>query len=152
MTETKHVFGPNGHIVDIKGSTKYYYHSDHLGSLKQKTNDAGNALWSSPAQYEPFGELHSGGSQNEDGYFYTGKLRDNSTGLYYYGARYYDAKVGRFTTRDAVAGKLENPPEFVRDVSKVGKWGPGDVEIAIDSFDKFQITMELIRKSFEDNK
>ena len=112
MTETKHVFGPNGHVADIKGSTRYYYHSDHLGSLRQETDDAGNAVWSSPAQYEPFGELRSGGSQNEDGYFYTGKLRDYRTGLYYYGNRYYDPIQGRFLTKDILAGSATNSQKW----------------------------------------
>jgi len=112
MTETKHVFGPNGHVADIKGSTRYYYHSDHLGSLRQETDDAGNAVWSSPAQYEPFGELRSGGSQNEDGYFYTGKLRDYRTGLYYYGNRYYDPIQGRFLTKDILTGSATNSQKW----------------------------------------
>ena len=31
---------------------------------------------------------------------FTGKYLDDSTGLYYYGARYYDPELGRFTTPD----------------------------------------------------
>jgi RHS repeat-associated protein len=112
MTETKHIFGPNGHVADIKGGTRYYYHSDHLGSLKQKTDDAGNTVWSSPAQYDPFGEFRSGGTQNEDGYFYTGKLRDYRTGLYYYGNRYYDPKQGRFLTKDIMIGSATNSQKW----------------------------------------
>jgi len=47
---------------------------------------------------------------------------------------------------------LENPPEYVRDVSKVGHWGVGDVEIGIDSLEKLQNSKSLIRQSFEENK
>lgn len=47
---------------------------------------------------------------------------------------------------------LENPPEYVRDVSKIGHWGTGDVEIAIDSIQKFQSVKSLIQKSFEENR
>lgn len=47
---------------------------------------------------------------------------------------------------------LENPPEYVRDVSKIGHWGVGDVEVGIDSLEKLQISKSLIRQSFEENK
>jgi RHS repeat-associated protein len=35
-----------------------------------------------------------------DRFQYTGQEYDAETGLYYYGARYYDAGIGRFTTQD----------------------------------------------------
>ncbi len=47
---------------------------------------------------------------------------------------------------------LENPPEYVRDVSNVGHWGVGDVESAIDSLERFQSAKVLIQKSFEENR
>ena len=47
---------------------------------------------------------------------------------------------------------LENPPEFVRDVSNIGHWGVGNVELTIDSIERFQNTKQLILKSFEENK
>ncbi|MBI4304478.1 MAG: hypothetical protein HY665_09115 [Chloroflexi bacterium] len=46
-------------------------------------------------RYYPFGErLKSEGTLGTDKLF-TGQRLDN-TGLYYYGARYYDAGIGRF--------------------------------------------------------
>ena len=47
---------------------------------------------------------------------------------------------------------LENPPEYIRDVTKIGHWGVGDVEIVIDSLQKFQSAKSLIQKSFEKNR
>jgi hypothetical protein len=47
---------------------------------------------------------------------------------------------------------LENPPDYVRDVSNIGHWGVGDVEIGIDSLEKLQISKSLIKQSFEENK
>lgn len=47
--------------------------------------------------------------------------------------------------------RVENSPEYVRDVSKLGHYGVGDVEIGIDSLEKLQIANSLIRKSFEEN-
>ena len=47
---------------------------------------------------------------------------------------------------------LENPPDYVRDVSNIGHWGVGDVEIGIDSLEKLHSSKSLIRQSFEENK
>lgn len=44
---------------------------------------------------------------------------------------------------------LENPPEFVRDVSNIGHWGVGNVELTIDSLHRFLSARSLIRQSFE---
>ncbi len=46
--------------------------------------------------------------------------------------------------------RLENPPEYVRDVSNIGHWGVGDVELAIDSIEKLNVAKSFIRQSFEE--
>ncbi|MFH1371439.1 MAG: DUF5655 domain-containing protein [Planctomycetota bacterium] len=48
--------------------------------------------------------------------------------------------------------ELESPPEYVRDVSNVGHWGTGDIEVAIDSISKLQDVKALIQKSFYKNR
>jgi len=48
--------------------------------------------------------------------------------------------------------RLEKPPDYVRDVSNLGHWGVGDVEIRMDSLEKLQITKPFIRQSYEENK
>lgn len=47
---------------------------------------------------------------------------------------------------------LEMPPDYARDVSKVGHWGVGDVELAVDDLDKLEDAKVLIHKSFEENR
>ncbi|MFX1508351.1 MAG: DUF5655 domain-containing protein [Promethearchaeota archaeon] len=47
---------------------------------------------------------------------------------------------------------LESPPDYVRDVSRIGHWGVGDVELLIDRIEKIQATKDLIQKSFQKNK
>ena len=47
--------------------------------------------------------------------------------------------------------RLDNPPDYVRDISNVGHWGVGDVELAINSLERLQEAKSLIRQSFEEN-
>lgn len=47
---------------------------------------------------------------------------------------------------------LDHPPEYVRDVSHIGHWGAGDVELAVDKFEKLQMAQRLIEKSFDANR
>jgi predicted transport protein len=47
---------------------------------------------------------------------------------------------------------LDNPPIYARDVSKVGHWGTGDVEVNISNAMDLEDAKPLIRKSFEENK
>lgn len=45
-------------------------------------------------------------------YRYTGQERDPSSNLYYYGRRYYQPEVGRFTQPDPVSKYLTNPQKL----------------------------------------
>jgi len=63
--------------------------------------------------YLPFGpEYNPSGSGIY--YLFTGKLIDSVTGLYYFGARYYDPESGRFITEDSKAGSLQDPQTMNR--------------------------------------
>jgi RHS repeat-associated protein len=56
--------------------------------------------------YHPFGEKYL--EEGSEKHLYTGKEKD-ITGLYYYGARYYDPETGRFITRDQRIGRISQP-------------------------------------------
>ena len=45
---------------------------------------------------------------------YTGKELDDSTGLYFYEARYYDAVLGRFISADTIVPDPQSPQDFNR--------------------------------------
>ncbi len=88
---TMHFYANGLHIAEVKpggGSvvTKYY-HQDHLGCTRLKTDADGNAVFT--RNYEPFGPDYDGSGSEE--FKYTGK-REDPSGLYYYGARYYDPR------------------------------------------------------------
>lgn len=108
-THEKHIYAGMMHIASNTNGTIEYYHVDHLGSTRLKTAANGSAIYES--NYEPFGP--SSGENGDEDYRYTGKHED-PTGLYYYGARYYDPVTGRFTTRDTVMGDLSGPQTLNR--------------------------------------
>jgi RHS repeat-associated protein len=101
--EATYVYGPTGRIAKNVNELTDYYHTDHLGSTRLITDENGNTV--TDVSYTPFGEDSLNG---EESYLYTGKERD-STGLYYYGARYYDPSTGRFLTGDIAAGNRNIP-------------------------------------------
>ena len=80
----------------------YYYHSDHLGSARTVTNYKGDVH--ERLEYTPYGELWIDWKSSTDGdktpFRFTGKERDEETGLYYYGARYMDPRTSRWLTTD----------------------------------------------------
>jgi RHS repeat-associated protein len=82
-------------IEDVLSGTYSYYHADALGSVVAMTDDAGSV--SSSANYEAFGQGSVWGS-----YSFTGREWDATAELYYYRARYYDPKVGRFISEDPI--------------------------------------------------
>jgi len=96
-----------GNLVASKSSDEQktqYYIQDHLGS-NVKVVDTGIEQQN---KYYAFGETNSIGASEND-YKYTGKELDSETGLYYYGARYYDPELGRFVQADVVTGSLQDP-------------------------------------------
>lgn len=81
-----------------KAGTKTWFHNDHLQSTSKTTN--ANGLENSSTVYNPFGtDAVASGTQQK--YKFTGKEKD-STGLYYYGARYYDPVLCRFIQPDTI--------------------------------------------------
>jgi RHS repeat-associated protein len=83
-----------------------YYHLDALGTVRAVTNASGQVVRRHDVM--PFGEEVSPTVPNPDKQLFTGHERDAETSLDYFGARYYRADVGRFTTVDPVYTWTEN--------------------------------------------
>ncbi|MEK6589198.1 MAG: RHS repeat-associated core domain-containing protein [Nitrospinota bacterium] len=85
--------------IEQKGKV-YYYHFDGLGSITALTDNKGKVV--QRYDYDSFGNMKHHGHKVKQPYTYTGREWDRETGLYYYRARYYDAKVGRFISKDPI--------------------------------------------------
>jgi RHS repeat-associated protein len=78
----------------------YYYHKDGLGSIVSMTDQTGQVVQT--YEYDSFGNISSRTGNIPNPFTYTGREYDEETALYYYRARYYDPKAGRFITRDPI--------------------------------------------------
>ncbi|MFV0290427.1 MAG: RHS repeat domain-containing protein [Mangrovibacterium sp.] len=84
---------------------QYYYHPDHLGSASYITNLDGEVV--QHIEYVPFGEVFLEERNNtwNTPFLFNGKELDEETGLYYYGARYYNPRIGLWYGVDALSEK-----------------------------------------------
>ncbi|HZM78664.1 MAG TPA: SpvB/TcaC N-terminal domain-containing protein [Candidatus Limnocylindrales bacterium] len=89
---------------------QYYSHADHLGSTSFVTGQSGGL--EEHLQYFPGGETWVGEHPSQPvPQQFTGKELDPETGLYYFGARYYDPRTQRWQTPDPVVeGLLDGVP------------------------------------------
>lgn len=44
---------------------------------------------------------------------------------------------------------IQDPRGLCRDITNIGKWGNGDVEVNLDNFNDLSYVMGLIRQSFD---
>lgn len=81
-------------------SSMIYHHHDHLGGTHVETDSTGTAV--EYTLYTPFGAtlLDTKTGSYENDHKYTNKELDTDTGLYYYGARYYNPTMGVFIAQD----------------------------------------------------
>ena len=90
--------------VTLSDSKYHYYLKDHQGNNRVVINQSGTVEETN--HYYPFGGVFAS-SGNVQPYKYNGKELDVKKGLnwYDYGARHYDAALGRFTTVDPLSEK-----------------------------------------------
>jgi len=76
----------------------YYYLYDGLGDVVNLTDEAGNLVQT--YYFDAFGKSTNVRHDCVNKKQFTGKEIDEDSGLHYFGARYYDAGVGRFISED----------------------------------------------------
>jgi RHS repeat-associated protein len=81
----------------------YFFHPDHLGSSNYITNFVGEV--SQHSEYFAFGEtfIEEHKDSHNSPYKFNGKELDEESGLYYYGARYYDPRISIWASVDPLA-------------------------------------------------
>jgi RHS repeat-associated protein len=140
--ETLHVMDDQQRIALVETRTQgedgsppqliRYQLGNHLGSASLELDASGQLI--SYEEYHPYGtsSFQAGRSAAEGSakrYRYTGKERDDETGLYYHGARYYAPWLGRWVSADP-AGMVDgsNLYQYVSNnpiilIDRNGKWG-----------------------------
>jgi RHS repeat-associated protein len=83
-------------VAKKRGTALFSLHTDHLGSIQGNTNSLGQTQ---RIAYRPYGERITGGTQAAQSRGFTGQEED-TTGLVYLHARYYDPALGRFLAAD----------------------------------------------------
>jgi len=95
--------------ADGAASERYYSHN-WRGDVIGITDESGASL--ARYRYGAFGELIAGDGVIANNILFSGKRYDSASGLYYFGARYYDASSGRFISRDPM-GYIDGPNDYV---------------------------------------
>ena len=98
---------------DAYEKLQFYYHPDHLGSSSYITNLDGEVV--QHIEYVPFGEvfIEERNSIWNTPYLFNAKEFDEETGLYYYGARYYDSRLSLWISTDALQEKYPQHTSYL---------------------------------------
>ena len=106
---SQNVVAPDGSIISSKRSEGYYiYNLDLKGSTVSIV--APDGRYKLVYAYDIYGEpVKRGDKDFYNEITFTGAVYDESTGLYYMNARYYDPETGRFITEDSERGEFDDP-------------------------------------------
>jgi RHS repeat-associated protein len=146
---------------------------DHLGSTRMEIGKDGAASAVVRHDYLPFGEELQGSLRSGNGYGtvtktkqkFTGKERDDETGLDYFDARYFASIQGRFTGADPLlsSGNPLNPQSWNRytyalnnpitnvDILGLYAWGAGITEGFKKQFKTWLDEVRKARDSYDSN-
>ncbi|MGD9153955.1 MAG: RHS repeat-associated core domain-containing protein, partial [Bacillota bacterium] len=144
-TKTRYILSGEREIAKVVGGTIYYTHRDHLGSSSVVTDSTGKVVnWNANYPYGENWQVSPAGTIDLDKHRFTGKETDASSGLIYFGARFYDPEVGRFISVDPAKQELnwyaycgDNPVKYV---DPDGKWFDTAVDIGFLAYDVKTIT------------
>lgn len=111
------VYGSRPNVPDymLKGGATYRIVSDHLGSPRLVIDAQAGAV-AQRMDYDEFGNVILNTNPGFQPFGFAGGLYDRQTGLVRFGARDYDAGVGRWTAKDPIrfTGQSSNLYGYVR--------------------------------------
>ena len=125
---------------------QFYYHPDHLGSSSYITNLDGEV--SQHIEYVPFGEVFIEERNNtwNTPYLFNAKEFDEETGLYYYGARYYEPRLSLWMSVDRFAEKYPATSGYNYAINNPVRY----IDINGDSIRVSSENRELFNKTLKD--
>ncbi len=91
----------DGYLAQSRSGTVTYYEQDRIGSVSSLSSSTGTLV--ATYIYDSFGNVTASTGTISNPFRYTNRDFDPETGLYYYRARYYDPRVGRFVSEDPVS-------------------------------------------------
>ncbi len=100
----------------------YYILGDHLNSSSILTDGSGATAQLS--DYKPFGSINYDNKlvDLKNDYSFTGQEYDEESSLQYYGARYMDNEIGRFTSVDPVIIQVESLSKILADPQSLNSY------------------------------
>ena len=100
---SRFVYGSRGNVPDymIRGGVTYRIVADHLGSVRLVVNAATGEVVQR-LDYDEWGNVLIDTNPGLQPFGFAGGIYDGRTGLVRFGARDYDADVGRWTAKDPV--------------------------------------------------
>ena len=102
-------------VFDASANASYSYTTDANKNVSDLTDASGNVV--AHYEYSPFGQLTkaTGSYASSNPFRFSSEYYDTETGLVYYNYRYYDAKLGRWLSRDPIGEKGgENIYNFIK--------------------------------------
>ncbi|MBC7360809.1 MAG: hypothetical protein H5U06_00755 [Candidatus Aminicenantes bacterium] len=131
----------------------YYYTTDHINSVRVVTDQNGNGVYA--AAYDPYGGIQKIWENSySPALKFSGKERDEESGLDYFGARYYANFHYRWLSPDPMINRedalrtpqLWNLYSFCRN-NPVTYWDPtGNVEVLFTKFNIYFENSQTIRE------
>jgi RHS repeat-associated protein len=135
VIETKTV--EDGDAIATPANTSRYQYGNHLGSVGLELDETGQLI--SYEEFHPYGTTayraaNSAVDVSPSRYRYTGKERDEETGLGHHGARYYASWLGRWTAADPIGlgdginrfAYARGRPTTLHDSSGTRAFAPGE--------------------------
>ncbi|MBF0618719.1 MAG: VCBS repeat-containing protein [Candidatus Omnitrophica bacterium] len=114
--QTNSIFLGSSRVATYDGTKVRWLIGDHLGSTSIVLDET--STMTEKIEYTPWGEVKSydkyGTGPEVAQFYFTGKKLDDETGLFYFGARYYNPKLGRFLTPDTIVQSPYNPQTLNR--------------------------------------
>ena len=94
-------------IGSYRGDDYYVYTKDILGSTSSITKEDGRAA--AVYDYSDFGQVVFSYDVIDNEICYAGSIYDETTGLHYMNARYYNPETGRFISQDTYRANVDDP-------------------------------------------